>query len=156
MTNKITGVVRGHQYPDLSHNSMLSFGNNEARDITGLSTAQLTKLYTHLRIPDRLSYQHRYVFAGEEAFLHYIICNRLGETKIKMSWNYSGEDPRRFTYSIQLITDHIYINFYHRISGDSMREWVPHIPSFGHSIWSRIITKILLMPGILLFYQIKP
>ena len=87
MTNRIGGPVLGNRYPDPNRQTIQSLGNNEARDITGLSTAQLERLFKHLRIPDFVSYQGRCRFSGEEAFLHYIVYNRLGDSKIKMSQN---------------------------------------------------------------------
>ena len=33
---------------------------------------------------------------------------------------------------------HLYDNFYHKISGDSMRMWIPHIDSFRFAIWKKI------------------
>jgi hypothetical protein len=142
VTNRVSGRVSGHRFPDLSHNTIESFGNNEARDMTGLSSAQLHRLYIHLRVPDHLSYVHRYSFIGEEAFLHYMVFNRMGETKLKMSRNYFGGDPRRFTYSIRLMTDHIYDTFYHKISGDSMRYWIPSIPDFRLAIWNKVTNGV--------------
>ena len=126
--------MSGYNFPDLSHNTIESFDNNEAREMIGLSSAQLLRLYPHLRVLDRLSHAGRYSFTGEEAFLHYIVYNQMGEKKLKMSCNYSGGDPRRFTYSIRLMTNHIYETFYYKISGDSMRYWIPSVPSFRLAI----------------------
>ena len=79
-----------------------------AREMTGLSLEQLRRLYVQLRIPDILHYQRRYTFGGEECFLHYLVFNRIGETKLRMSTNYFGGDPRRFTYSIRIMNQHLY------------------------------------------------
>ena len=110
-------------------------GDVTARDMTGLSVAQLRKLYVHLRIPDVLRYQRRYTFTGKECFLHYIVFNRIGETKLRMSSNYFGGDPRRFTYSIRIMTNQIYNILYHKITGESMRIWLPQIDDFSLAIW---------------------
>ena len=59
VTNRVSGRVTGHQFPDLSHNTIESFSNNEARDMIGLSSAQLHRSYTHLRVPNHLNYVHR-------------------------------------------------------------------------------------------------
>ena len=109
-----------------------------AREMTGLSLEQLRRLYVQLRIPDILHYQRRYTFGGEECFLHYLVFNRIGETKLRMSSNYFGGDPRRFTYSIRIMNQHLYYTFYNKISGDSMRMWVPHINDFRLSIWLKL------------------
>lgn len=55
-----------------------------------------------------------------------------------MSKHIFGGDPRRFTYLIRLMTDHIYNNFYHKISGDSMWQWIPYIQDFRYAIWYHI------------------
>ena len=73
-------------------------GTNTIRDMTGLSVAQLQKLYLHLRIPDVMHFPYRHTFTGEECFLHYMLFNRIGETRLRMSSNYFGGDLRRFTY----------------------------------------------------------
>ena len=67
-----------------------------------------------------------------------MVFNRIGETKLRMSRNYFGGDPRRFTYSIRLMTRHIYNNFYHKISGDSMRMWMSQIKIFRLAIWLKL------------------
>ena len=105
--------------------------------MTGLYVAQLRKTYDHLRIPDVMSYQQRHRFTGEDFFLHYLEFNRIGETKLRMSNNYFGGDPRRFTYSIRIMTNHIYNTFYHKITGGSMRLWLPQIDDFRLAIWKK-------------------
>ena len=79
-------------------------------------------LFVHLRIPDSWCYLDPHHFTDEELFLHFMVYLRIGETKLRMSTNYFGGDPRGFTYSIRLMTEHLYTNFYHKISGDSMRQ----------------------------------
>ena len=87
--------------------------------MTGLSINQLKKLHLHLRIPPLLIWRRRYRFNGEEAFLHFMLYLRCGESKLRMS--------TKFTYSVRLIIDHIYDNFYHKVSGNSMKMWVDQI-----------------------------
>ena len=69
------------------------------------------------------------------------IFNRIGETKVRMSSNYFGGDPRRFIYSIRLMTDHLYDTFYQKISGDSMIMWMTYIDSFRLAIWMKMGQK---------------
>lgn len=113
-------------------------GDVTARDMTGLSLGQLRRLYIHLRIPDVMRYQRRHTFTGEECFLHYLVFNRIGETKLRMSSNYFGGDPRRFTYSIRIMNEYLYTTFYHKITGDSMRMWLPQINEFRLAIWKKL------------------
>ena len=75
VTNRITGEVHGHRFPDITRNKISLLGNNDARELTGLSTMQLQKLFDHLRIPDIFRTERRYSFTGEESFLHYMVYN---------------------------------------------------------------------------------
>ena len=113
-------------------------GVNDAYEMTGLSVPQLHRLFHQLRIPEVITEPGRYSFSGEEAFLHYMVFNQLGDTKLKMSINHFGGDPRRFTYSIRLIGKHIYETCYHKVSGDSMRMWMPKIADFRYAIWENL------------------
>ena len=109
--------------------------------MTGLSVSQLILLHKHLRIPnivrDEIS---RHSYSGRVSFLHYITYNRLGLTKLQLSLYHFGGDPRRFTYTIRAIGHFLYETFYHKISGDSMRQWLPHLDSFRDAIWRKIIS----------------
>ena len=69
-------------------------GTNKARELTGLSVAQLKSLFTHCWIPSELIYHRRHQFDGEEAFLHYMFWNRCGGTKLRMSQDVFGGDPQ--------------------------------------------------------------
>ena len=70
--------------------------------------------------------------------LRYTVFHRIGETKLGMSRNYFGSDHRRFAYFIRMVCDHIYKKKYHKVSGDSIRMWLPHISIFFHAIWERL------------------
>ena len=134
----ITGRVNGPRFPKISRQLISSLGNNEAREITGLSVNQLQRLCNHSPIPDSIIYRNRYQFSGEETFLHYMVFNCLGDTKLKLSQNYFGGDPRRFTYSIRLVGIHFYEMFYHKVSGDSMRMWMDKFEEFRYDIWDKL------------------
>ena len=62
----------------------------------------------------------------------------IGETKLCMSRKYVGGAPGRCTYSIQFMTDHIYDNFYRKISDDSVQYWLPHTDEFRLAIWLKL------------------
>ena len=132
-----TGNIGPRFYP-ISCSTIDDLGINEARDMTGFTKQQLYLLLRHLRMPTEMSYPRKYRFSGEDALLHYLYWHRNGGTKLQMSTQKFGGDPRRFTYSIRLITDHLYTNFYHKVSGDSMRMWLPHIDSFRYAIWAHL------------------
>ena len=125
-------------YPPIKNSSVEELSPEDSYIMTGLSSIQLARLCAHLRLPEFFCYERRHRFTGEECLLHYLVFNRRGESKLLLSRNYFGGDPRRFTYSIRMMTNHLYDNFYHKISGDSMRMWIPHIDSFRFAIWQKI------------------
>ena len=49
-----------------------------------------------------------------------------------------GGDPRHFTHYVRAFQDHLYHTFYHKISGDSMRQWVPYLNDFCFAIWDKL------------------
>ena len=134
----------GNRYPPIKFTTINEMSMHECREMTGFSKPQLRKLLIHLRIPQVLSYPNYYTFSGEEAFIYYMYWNRVGGTKLQMSTNKFGGDPRRFTYAIRLVTNHIYKTFYHKISGDSMRMWIPSINDFKYAIWHHLKHTVTL------------
>ena len=94
------------------------------------------QLFIHWRVSNRIS-ETKYRFTGERCFILYLALNRTEWTKLRLS-NKFGGDPRRITYSIRAITNHLYKNFYHKVSGDSMRMWLPFILNFRHAICHKL------------------
>ena len=111
ITNCVTGWVNGLCFPSVSRQLISSFGNNEAIDMNGVSVSQLQCIFYQSCIPYCISYGNRYRFFGDEAFIHFMVFNCLGETKLKLRQNYFGRDPRDITYSICLFGIHLYENF---------------------------------------------
>ena len=95
-------------------------------------------MYCQSCIPDSISYQNRYQFSGEEAFLYYIVLKRLGNTKLKLSQKYVVGDPIWFTCFIHLVGFHFYETFYHKVSGDSRRMRMVKIEDFRYAIWNKL------------------
>ena len=120
-TNRISGRNIGIRFQPARRKKISEIDIGEAKEMTGFSKAQLEKLLVHLRIPNEMTYSRYYSFSGEEALIHYLYWNYMAGTKLQMANNQFGGDPRRFTYSIRLISRHLYKTFYHKISGDSMR-----------------------------------
>ena len=115
---------RKHVFPPIINSKIDDLSEGDARDMTGLSVAQLRNLYDHFRIEDEFVYRRRYFFTGKEYLLHYLVFNRTGEGKLWLSRSHFGGDPCHFTYSIRMMTTHLYNTFYNKISGDSMRMWM--------------------------------
>ena len=106
-------------------NSLLD--NNESEELFGFKKDELDDLYIHLRIPEYFYSDSGHVFSGEEAmlvFLHHI-CT--GTTHTWKAESTIGGDPRKFTYYMRSMCNHVYENVCHKISGDSMQQWKDHI-----------------------------
>ena len=138
-TNRVTNSREGCRFPELQRSRVNRLSQNEARTMTGFSLDQLQELLIHLRIPGQVrdEVSERW-YVGEEAFLHYLVYNRLGLTKLQLSLHYFGGDPRRFSYSIRAIGSYLYNTFYHKISGDSLRQWMPYIHEFRQCLWGKV------------------
>ena len=105
--NRITSNRLGPWFPPIKRSVISELGQSECHSLTGLSQSQLLVLYRHLRIPDTWSYEDRHSFTGEESVLRFMVSVQISERKLRMSTNYFGGDPRRFTYSIRLVTNHL-------------------------------------------------
>jgi len=118
-------------------NSLLT--NRRAEELTGFNLAQLRKLKIHWRIPDRFVPEGRRTrFDGEESMIVFLYWMRHGHTFLHMSSYVFGGDPRQFTYMMRCMIKHLYGQFYHKISGDSMRYWIPFVGSFRRAIYERL------------------
>ena len=84
-SNRNTGHNNCSRYPAIKKRSIDDLTISESREMTGLSINQLKKLFRHLRIPPLLIWKRRYTFTGEEAFLHFMLYLRTGDTKLRMS-----------------------------------------------------------------------
>ena len=105
--------------------------------MNNLYMRQLQSLFYQSCILECLSYRNRYRFSGEKAFLHYIVFNRLGKTKLKLSQTHFGGYPIRFNYSIRLVGIYLYDFFNHKVSGNSMRMWMNKSEDSRHAIWDK-------------------
>ena len=127
----------GSRFGAILNSEIATLVETEAYRLTGFSKASLRRIFIHLRIPGSLIIPRRFRFTGEECFLHYLYWNRNGGTKLQMAREFGG-DPRRFSHSIRLVMDHVYNNFYNKISGDSMRAWLPQVEEFRRAIWEKL------------------
>jgi len=109
-----------------------------------VSKHQLRLLYHHWRIPDHFRSRHRHVFSGEECFLVYLYHLMRGTPFTEMARHEFGGNPRYFTYMFNAMNDHLYLTFYHKISGVSLKEWLPH--NVHH--FRRLVYRTLMDGGI--------
>ena len=139
LEDKITYVQPLQRLPPPRNRTINSIrDNNESEYLFGFKKEQLQSLLIHWRIPQQFRSDSGHVFTGEEAMLvslHYI---RTATPFTRMSTNTFGGDPRKFTFYVREFVDHLYNNFYHKISGDSMRQWLPFIRDFRAAIWNKL------------------
>ena len=81
---------------------------------------ELELLKTHWRLPETFR-QANNRFTGEEAMLVFLFHIRSAMPYTQMAEHTFGGDPRVFTHFVRAILTHLYSNFYHKISGDSLR-----------------------------------
>ena len=111
--------------------------DNQSNFHFGFIISQLQLLFLHWRIPQLFREDGR-IFYGEEAFLVFLFHIRSGMNYVQMAEHVFGGDPRHFTHYVRAIQDHLYHTFYHKISGDSMRQWVPYLNDFRLAIWDKL------------------
>ena len=116
--------------------------NNQSEEMFGFKIQELELLRAHWRIPQVMRNNGR-VFDGEEAMLVFLYYIRTGIPFTRMADTVFGGDPRLFTNFVREIADHLYLNFYHKMSGDSMRQWVPFIDDFRAGIWDKMLNGLV-------------
>ena len=85
----------------------------------------LRKIKKHWRIPDVCRYNDR-DHTGEECILIFLATIGTGMTYVQLSDCIFGGDPRRFSDMFRFVVCHLYDNFRHKITGNSLSLWLPH------------------------------
>jgi hypothetical protein len=118
---------------------LLIYLNADVEDMTGFSSQHLRFLMIHLRIPETLV-RDRQVFAGEACLIIFLYEIRHGHTYTHMAKYVFGGDPRRLSDMIRVMTEYLYSNFYHKITGNSMAMWCTetNMTRFRLAIWNRL------------------
>ena len=116
--------------------------HSQSEQMFGFRIHELHLLKLHWRIPRVMRSQGR-VFSGEEAMLIFLYHIRTGTPNTHIARETFGGDPRMFTHYIRVMVDHLYSNFYHKISGDSMSIWLPYIDEFREAIWDKLLDGIV-------------
>ena len=107
---------------------------------TRFTKSELRLLYQHLRVPHQFKIrQNRHIMPGEAVFLISLTRTALGCPFYQISDKFGG-NTRHFGNFYRLFVLHIYTTFYHRISGDSLRMYVPKIPTYRRAIWKKLIS----------------
>lgn len=117
--------------------------DNQSSDLFGFKIQELQLLRCHWRIPHSFRSSSGHVFTGEEAMLIYLYHIRTGTAYTRMANTVFGGDPRKITWYIREILDHLHDTFYHKISGDSMSQWLPLIDDFCEAIHNKLLDGIV-------------
>jgi hypothetical protein len=120
------------RHPPQKHSSIEDLCHSESLRLTGFTKPQLHQLLRYWRLP--LTFrptERRIVFSGERALLFHLTWLRKGWFYIDMVETFGG-DPRDYTLINRYFVRHLYYTFYHKISGDSMRMWIPKVCTFSH------------------------
>ena len=133
-------------HPPPTNRSIDCFDEEYCRFLFRFKKSELRSLLNYWRVPNLLrvveSGRYAYFVTGEEAMLIYI--NRLmhGNRFRCMMAVFGGDGVRRYGFIIRSFVDHLYDNFYHKISGNSLAMYVEHVDTFRHAIWSALMDGI--------------
>ena len=91
----------------------------------GISPFDLRRLFIACRVPEQfVRASSRHVFGGEECFIIMMYHLIKGVPFTAMARLFGG-DPRYFSWMFDMMVDHLYNTFYHKISGTSLSQWFP-------------------------------
>jgi hypothetical protein len=114
---------------------------DEAYRWTRFTKAQLHLLYLHLRIPEWLpSTASRYIFTGEEVLLVALTRIATGDAFYDFIPSKFGGDGAKWSDAFKWFINHIFLTFYHKITGNSMLQWIDHIEYFRTVIANKVAT----------------
>jgi hypothetical protein len=131
-------VHRTRRFNEQSNGTVADIGDdNESELLFGFKVTELQVLLLHWRIPANMYLGER-SFHGEEAMLIFLHCIRTGTPFARMASSTFGGDPERFSHHMKGITNHLHDTFCHKISGDSVRQWVPFVNDFRSAIWQQL------------------
>jgi hypothetical protein len=133
---------RTHRFPPERYRTIDEISQRDCYAFFGsLNRSELRLLYRHWRIPDQFVNQsNRQVFSGEECFLIFLYHLMRGSPFTEMSRHVFGGNPRHFSYMFNVMNEHMYFHFYHKISGMSLNMWLPHeVHRFRRAIYDRLM-----------------
>lgn len=115
----------------------------KARLYTRFTADQLRQLMSHLRIPAEFYLDdRRQCFTGEETLIMTLTFIATGEAMYRMLPSKFGMyNPREFGGAMKMLIRHLHDNFYHKITGDSLRMYVPWVDEYRFAIWSRLTSE---------------
>jgi len=127
-------------FPPKRNQRINELSEADANELTGFSKQQLRRLLRQLRMSQIMHTPTRERFHGEEVLIMFLYHLKHGHTYLHMSRRVFGDDPRRYSGLMRAAVDHLYDTFYHKISGDLMRMWLPNIQDFRNAICERLMS----------------
>jgi hypothetical protein len=112
----------------------------DAYSLTRFRRLQLRLLMVHLRIPNRvvIGPRHRYRFGGEELLIVCLARIATGDPWTRLIPSHFEGDARRWSSAFRWFLNHIFVNFNHKISGQSIEGWIGSIQDFKKAILDRL------------------
>jgi hypothetical protein len=135
--------VRQWQLPHLivtdpKNRSIDEISDEDAHRLTRFRKDQLRLLLAHWRIPDVIVTQQRQRFTGEEILLVCLAKNATGIPWTRLIPDNFGGDVRQWSWGFRWFINHLFVTFYHKISGRSIEIWLDHIDEFKQAILDRL------------------
>ena len=119
---------RRHRFHPRHNRTIAELSRHDVDIFFGRTPHDLRRLYNHWRIPDRMrAPRSRHTYEGEECFLIFLYHLERGIPFTTMAGERAfGGDPRDMSKMFAAMVDHLYETFYHKISGTSLEQWLPH------------------------------
>jgi hypothetical protein len=106
----------------------------------------------HLHIPNTvvIGPRQRYRFSGEELLIVCLTRIATGDPWTRLIPSHFGGDDRRWSAAFHWFIDHLFINFYHKISARSIEGWIGHINEFKKIFWITLLSQHIQLNWILM------
>ncbi len=109
-----------------------------AYTFTRFTKDQLRILFLHLRIPQVIIIPNHHRFTGEEVLIISLARLATGDPWTRLIPGNFGGNVRRWSAAFRWFIEHIFITFYHKISGSSIEMWIADIFNFKQAILDRL------------------
>jgi len=118
--------------------SIDELSEENAKSLTRFNKDQLHQLLLHWRIPAVIVTGQRYSFTGEEVLIISLAKLATGDPWTRLIPGFFGGDVRRWTAAFRWFVNHLFVQFYHKISGESIQMWLGQIDNFKQVILDRL------------------
>jgi len=119
--------------------SINELSDEVAHQLTRFNKGQLQLLLIHWRIPPVIVTRQRHRFTGEELLIICLSKIATGDPWTRLIPGYFGGDVRRWSEGFRWFINHLFCNFYHKISGESIQLWLGEMMEFKQAILNRLV-----------------